>query len=331
MSDYRMKLVNSIEASLLTVVDPETREKVMRKVMTVLNDYEVTERETGLVVYDDANARIIKRYCACLKVNGMSPNTIYQYRRCLERFTEFIGNRPLVEVGVYEIRCYLAAEMERVSETTTENTRSNLSTFYQWLTTEEVIPKNPCAAVKPIKCEEKEKKAFDAVEMDAIRFACRTQKERAIVEVLASSGVRAAELCHLDISDIDFAEKTFRVRCGKGKKSRTTYIDDVAKTHLQMYLKGRPEDGEVLFYNLHHKRLGTGGLRVILNSIAERAKVSTVHPHRFRRTLATNLAKSGMPIQEIQRILGHSNINTTMRYVCLDDTQVQMSYRKHIA
>lgn len=331
MSDYRTKLVNSIEASLLTVVDPQTREKVMRKVMVVLNDYEVTERVTDLVAYDDTNTRIINRYCACLKVNGMSPKTIYQYRRLLERFADFICNQPMVEVGVYEIRCYLATEMERVSEATVENTRSYLSSFYQWLTVEELIQKNPCAAIKPIKCEKKEMKAFNAVEMDAIRFACRTQKERAIVEVLASSGVRADELCSLDVSDIDFSEKVVHVRCGKGKKSRQTYIDDVAKTHLLMYLRSRPENCEALFCNYQHKRLCTGGLRVILNTIAERAEVLKVHPHRFRRTLATNLAKSGMPIQEIQRILGHSNINTTMRYVCLDDTQVQVSYRKHIA
>ena len=331
MSDYRKEFIESVERSLVETLDPATLDIIVRKVMKALGDYEITKRTTELAVYDDANERMLKRYLATLLVEGKSQKTIYSYRRDLTRFFDFVG-KPYTKVGPYDIRYYLGSEKERgIKNSTIERTRSVIHSLFSWLTVEDEIPKNPCAAVKRIKVQEEERLAFSAVDMDAMRHTCKTPRERALIELLASSGVRVSEACNLNVSDIDFNTMEVHVRHGKGGKSRTTYISDVAKLHLQMYLRTRNENCDALFCNHQHKRLGDDGIRLILDKISERSGVSNVHPHRFRRTLATNLVASGMPIQEVQRILGHSNINTTMRYVCLNDQKVKSSYRQHIA
>lgn len=331
MSDCRNELMQSIEAALLLVSDPEEREDATRKILCLLNDYEVTKRCTDLTVYDDANDRIIKRYAACMSVDGKSQRTIEGYVRQIRRFAEFTGLR-LTDAGIYDLRYYLACEKERgVSDRTLENSRSYLSTFYQWLAAEEIIPKNPCANLKPIKYTDKERKAFSAVELDALRHACSTLKERALIEMLVSTGARVSELTEMDMPDIDMATMSVHIRHGKGGKERTTYMTEVARLHLKKYLLSRGDNSSALFTGRSGDRITTGGVRFILREIGTRAGVETVHPHRFRRTFATNLASRGMPIQDIQRLLGHTNINTTMHYVCLDDTKVKVSYQQYIA
>ena len=331
MSDYRNDIVKSVEQSLITALDPDTIRTVSNKLLCILGDYEITKRCTDIVVYDDTNDRIIKRYLACLSVDGLSKNTIYAYRRSLIRFFDFIG-RPYNEIGVYDIRYYLASEKERgISDTTVETTRATLSAFFQWLTNEDMIEKNPCTLIKPIKCQDAEKFPFSAVELDALKHACKNQKERAIVELLVSSGIRVSELSNMDVSDIDFSGLAVHVRNGKGGKDRTTFMTDVARMHLQKYLLTRTDNSTALFTNKNHSRIRSGGIRFILKELGERANVSNVHPHRFRRTFATGLASRGMPIQEIQKLLGHSDINTTLTYVRSNGEKIKASYRQFIA
>ena len=196
---------------------------------------------------------------------------------------------------------------------------------------DDVIQTNPVAKLKPIKYADEIRKAFSEIEIDALRFACKSKKERAIVEVLLSTGVRVSELSSMLTTDIDLNMMTVHVVHGKGSKERTTYITPVAAKHLKAYLNDRKETGTALFYNKNHEPLNSGGIRVILNTIAKRANVNDVHPHRFRRTFATNLSKRGMEIQEIQKLLGHSNINTTMVYIAVDQTKVATSYRRFTA
>lgn len=331
MSDYRNQLMQSIEAAMLQVSDPEEREIVTRKILCALNDYEIMKRCTDLTIYDDLNDRLIKRYCACLSVDGKSQKTIYAYARQIRRFAEYTGLR-LTDVGVYDIRYYLACEKERgISDRSVENTRSYLSAFYQWLTAEEIIPKNPCMNLKPVKYTDKERKAFSAVEIDALRHACKTAKERALIEMLISTGVRVSELTGMDVSDINMADLSVHVRHGKGRKERITYTTEVAKLHLQKYLLARRDTSSALFCSNSGTRISADSVRIALKKIGSRAGVDNVHPHRFRRTFATGLAARGMAVQEIQRLLGHTNINTTMRYICMDDTKVRASYQQYIA
>ena len=327
----RNRLIQTIENELVGRLEPETFDFVIGKVITALSDFEVIERCTEIIPYDNENDRIVKRYLACLMVDGKSGKTIDQYKRTACKFADFIG-KNYREIDVYDIRYYLACEKERgVSDRTLENTRANLSAFFQWLSLEEMIQKNPCMNIKPIKYKDEVKLPFSDVELDAIRSACKSLKERALVEVLITSGVRVSELASMKIGDIDFQSLSVHVRYGKGNKERLTFINNVAKTHLQKYLLARKETITALFCNGKHDPLNAGGVRYILKEIEKRSGVTNVHPHRFRRTFATSLANRGMKVQEIQKLLGHSNISTTMEYVCTDDRKIKNSYEQFIA
>lgn len=330
--DYRQNLVSSIEESIINYLDRETADVITGKIIQILGDYEITKRSTEIVVYDDVNERLVKRYCASLLVDGKSNNTICAYQITLKKFIEFI-QKDLTKIGVYDIRYFLACEKERgVSNRSLENTRANLSAFFQWLTLEEEIPKNPCLNIKPIKYKDEVRKAFSEVEIDQLRSACRNSRERALVEFLLATGVRVSELSNMNVADVDFDKMTVHVRHGKGAKERITYISDVAVSHLRKYLLARKDSNEALFCSAKYRnRTGVDGIQYALRTIGKRAGVSNVHPHRFRRTFATMLANRGMKVQEIQKLLGHSSLATTMEYVVVDHTKIQASYKQYIA
>lgn len=327
-SDIRMQFIRQVEEAAV-VLSPEQQEYMIHSITKILAQYEVTERCTDLVTVDPTNERIRKRYCACLMIDGKSEKTIYQYRRTLIRLEDAL-EKPYTDMGVYDIRFFLACEKDRgISNVSLENLRANLSAFFQWMSIEEIIPKNPLAAVKPIKCKKEIKKAFADTEIDALRSSCKTLKERALIEFLLSSGVRVEECALMNVTDIDFAGLSVHVRHGKGNKERVTYITSVCAMHLKRYLMSRSESGEALFYNRRHQRMEPGGVRFILKQLEDRAGVENVHPHRFRRTFATGLAARGMDIQEIQKLLGHSSIETTLKYVCVDEEKVRASYKRY--
>lgn len=243
-----------------------------------------------------------------------------------------VAQKHYTEVTVYDIRLFLALQKSNgVSNRTLENTRANLNAFFAWMAKEDLIPKSPSANIPPIKFVDKVRLPFSSVEIDALRFACKTTKERAIIELLLASGARVSELTALKIGDINFDTMAVQIRKGKGGKARTTYINHLAKTHLLKYLMERKDTGDYLFYNKKHEPLNAGGVRFILNSIAERADIENVHPHRFRRTFASGMASRGMDIQEIRKLLGHSSLNTTLKYIHTSDEQVHTSYLKYSA
>ena len=284
MSDYRDQFLQTVQQMLVPIIDDSTLVGVISDKITIaLNDYEITERCTELVPLDSINEKLIKRYCACLAVDGKSEKTIYQYRRSITLLSDFL-NKPFPEMKTYDIRFYLATEKERgISERSLENTRANLSAFFQWLTMDEVIEKNPMLRIKPIKYDDEIKEAFSDVEIDKLRTACISDKERALIEFLLSTGVRVTELCEMNVTDIDMRNLTVHVRHGKGGKERFTYTTAVAAEWLNRYLLNRQElTSNYLFCNANHERIRSGGIRFILNRIAKRAGVSNVHPHRFR-------------------------------------------------
>lgn len=329
--DCKVDLIRAVQERILPTLGMEAAELVEAALTVELEKYNVTERCTDLVPYDDENQRILKRYLACLMIDGKSEKTIKAYRRTIIKMTECL-QKKYVEIGPYDIRLFLAYEKSRgVSNATLENTRANLSAFFQWLTVEELVDKNPCMNIKPIKCPDKERFPLSSVELDALRMACKGTRERAMIELLVSSGVRVSELTGLDVEDISLPNLEVHVKNGKGGKDRTTYINEVARTHLSRYLKEHGITSGSLFLNGKGSRLNPGGVRFILNQIAKRAGVENVHPHRFRRTFATSLADRGMQVQEIMRLLGHTNINTTMEYVSMSDDRIRISYKQYTA
>lgn len=329
--DYRQKLMDTFRESLVAEFDTDQIEYATRKLMLALNDYEVTKRTTDVIVYDDANERIIKRYLACLVIDGKSEKTVAQYKRSVVALLDTV-QKNITDITTNDIRYYLAVEKEKgVSNRTLENYRANLSAFFTWLNAEEIIPNNPCARIKPIKYANEVRKPFSDTDIDALRFACSSVKQRAILELLLSSGIRVNEMSTMLVSDIDFGAMTVLVRNGKGNKQRVTYINDVAAFYLRKYLAERNDDGPYLFYNKDHEPIATGGVRFILRDLGKKSGIDDVHPHRFRRTFATRLAKRGMIVQEIQKLLGHSNINTTLVYVYADDEHIKASYKQYSA
>ena len=331
MADYKEQLIKKVSESLVEVLSKEQIEKVSEELIRSLKEYDVTKSETQIVPYSGENEAILKRFCACLMVEGKSEKTIAQYRRTAVKLFK-TAQRNYTEMGVYDIRMFLALEKQRgISNRTLENQRANLSSFFQWMTKEEIIQKNPCMNITPIKYADKVRTPFSTLEIAALKEACTKSKDRAIVELLLSSGLRVSEMTNIKLCDLDFNTLSIHVTKGKGNKERTVYMSELARKYLIKYIESRNVQGEYLFYNLKKNPLNAGGVRYILNELAKKAHVTNVHPHRFRRTLASDLAKRGMSIQDIKKILGHSDINTTMEYVYTSDEQAHASYLRFSA
>lgn len=332
MSDHKSQLLQQAEIAFSQIMSDEDRATAIDALTAILADYNVTKAVTDLVAYEGINEALIKQYCACLLIEGKSKNTVREYKRRIEDLCRTV-HKPCSQMNAFDIRYYLAEKKQTgVENRTLENYRANLSAFFQWLTKEDLIQKNPCANIQPIKYIDKVRLPFSSVEIDSLRFACDNDFDRAMIEVFLSTGVRVSELIALKVSDIDFNNKSVHVRNGKGGKERTVYMSDLARAHLQTYLSKRGSFADVLFINRYGQPFNSRrSIAMRLDKLSERSGVDNVHPHRFRRTFATGLASRGMDIQEIKKLLGHSNINTTLEYVYTSDEQVKASYEKFIA
>lgn len=322
--DYRNDFLQSVKLMLMESADPEV---IYSKIAVLLDKYELTERVTDLVPSDNENAELLKMYFSAIIIDGKAQTTIELYSHELKRFLMHFGGKHIKELTTFDVRSYLAKrKLDGISNRTLDTIRTIVSAFFGWLSDEEYIEKNPCKSIKPIKYQREMELPFSTVEMDKLRSVCKKYKERALLEFLLASGVRVTELCMLDVSDIDFMKNRVHIRHGKGDKERYTYLTDLAKEHLLKYLNGRTDGA--LFIPQRGDRYEKGGIRYVLRTLGKRCGVENVHPHRFRRTFATQLASRGMQVQEIQKLMGHSNINTTMVYVALSDADIQYAYKK---
>lgn len=290
-------------------------------------DFSITEKTTAIVPYaDETNTKILKQYIATKLLEGKSKKTMDLYGRRLELFFRAV-NKPYTEVTKNDIKAYLAVFASSGRSTSYVDTiRSILGAFFNWLADEDYLEKSPSKAVKPIKQHKKIPEPFSQVDLDCIRNACDTVKKRMLVEMLLSSGARVAELVGLDRSDVDFERRRIHIRHGKGDKERFTYFSPVASVYLRKYLEARKDDGEFLIANNRGERITEHGVEQVLRDLGKAAGVKKVHPHRFRRTLATTLAKRNMAIQKIKELLGHEDISTTMRYIRVTQEDVANAY-----
>lgn len=286
----------------------------------ILEQAEIKDSET-----DDC----LGAFISAKQIEGRSPKTIERYEYIIGKMLGTVSV-PTNRISVYHLRQYLSEMKESgLSDRTLEGIRSVFSSYFGWLQKEGLISKNPCANLGPIKYMKKVRLPFSDVELHKIKEACKNKRDLAIVYFLLSTGCRISEVCGLNRESVDF-EKKECVVLGKGNKERKVYIDNVTALILQRYLKGRHDTSEALFAGKGTDRMKPGGIRKLLNGIGERAGVENVHPHRFRRTLATNLINRGMTIQEVANILGHENVNTTMTYVFVDQANVHNSYERCI-
>lgn len=271
---------------------------------------------------------LLEYYLDAMRVEGKSPKTIKQYRYVLRRTLTEVGI-PCQRITVHHLRSWLAKEQARgISDSTLENDRQQFIAFWGWMRRENLVDRDPTVNLGKIKCAKKRRPAYSDVELEKIHESCECTRDRAIVAFLESTGCRVSEMTQLNRDEVDLTRRVCTVR-GKGNKERLVYIDQVTAMLIERYLAERTDDCPALFMGRAGIRLEPDGVRVMLNKVAARAGVEHVHPHRFRRTLATNLTRHGMPLQEVAEILGHEKVDTTMRYVVIDNEDVEHSYRRY--
>lgn len=238
---------------------------------------------------------------------------------------------PLARIGINDIREYFTAEKERgIADSTLEGYREVYSSVFGWLHKEELIKKNPMANLPSIKCQQKVRLPYSNTDLEVIKEHCECIRDKAIVCFLYATGARIDEVCRLNRDDVNLKELEATV-LGKGNKERTVYIDEVAAMMVERYLAERTDDNPALFVGRFKpwKRIHPGGVRAMLKRLEKSSGIENIHPHRFRRTLTTNLIDHGMTIQEVAAILGHSNIETTMKYVYSRKANVKNNYKKY--
>lgn len=322
--DAKVSFMNQMEKKLQTEITMDSMMKVMTVVADVMEGFEMRETLINMNQNDD----LLDCYLDALKVQGRSEKTIHRYRYIIKRMMEEVGVHTR-QITVYHLRNYLAKMQDRgTADSTTEGVRQILSAYFNWLQRESLIDRNPTANLGAIKCAKKKKKTFTEVDLDNLKSNCACERDKAIICFLSATGCRVSEATGLNRQDIDFNGMQCVVH-GKGNKERTVFLDPVAATMLNKYLSERNDNNPALFVGKRHERLTPSGVREMMRKLALRSGVDHVHPHKFRRTLATDLARHGMPIQQISSILGHDKIDTTMTYVMQNDEDIKYSYRRY--
>ena len=329
--DLREQIIQKIMQALDGRTDAGTADIVQDILIIELNNYEIQERCTDVALADDSADRMLKKFLATKRIEGIAESTLLRYAEENKKLIRFLG-KPLYEVSTYDIRFYLSYRREnsgkKLGNRTLDGMRRCYSSFFSWLSAEGLIGRNPCAAIKQIKYRKEVKKPYSAAEMEKLRRACGNKRDLALLDFLYCTGCRVSEVARLNIDDIDFENMECTV-LGKGNKERTVYLSEVAAMNLGEYLASREDGNEALFTGKGTERLGKNGIEVLLKRLGKRAGVINVHPHRYRRTLATNLLDRGMNIQDVAVILGHADLKTTQVYCYISQKNVKNAYSKY--
>lgn len=280
-----------------------------------------------------SNQEYLEMFLNAKKIEGCSDRTIDYYRVTVTRMFQDIKD-PIRKITTEQIREYLVnyQGINNCGKTTVDNIRRNISSFFSWLEEEDYILKSPMRRIHKIKTTKTVKNIITDEEIEKIRDECSCKRDLAMVDLLYSTGIRVGELVGLNVEDINFNDRECVV-LGKGDKERKVYFDAKTKIHLQEYLDERSDDNKALFVTLDapHNRLKISGVEIRLRELGRSLNIDKVHPHKFRRTMATRAIDKGMPVEQVQKILGHSQIDTTMRYAIVNQSNVKESHRKFIA
>ena len=279
------------------------------------------------------NCEYMNMFLAAKKIEGCSKRTLQFYRVTIEKMLSMV-EIPLQKMTTEVLRKYLAdyQNLNNCSKVTIDNIRRNLSSFFSWLEEEDYILKSPMRRIHKIKTGTIVKEIISDESMEKLRDHCKEARDLAMIDLLFSTGIRVGELVNLDISDINFEARECVVY-GKGDKERKVYFDARTKVHLQSYLKQRTDQNAALFVTLskQYKRLKISGVEIRLRQMGRILNIERIHPHKFRRTVATRAIDRGMPIEQVQKLLGHSQIDTTMQYAMVNQDNVKNSHKKYIA
>lgn len=327
------KLLENVINEMLPHLSQEQVEHLNNVLYVNFHGVEVVEQCTELTATGtDGDEAKIRMFVASKKAVNRQTETLKQYSREIYNMLDFLGKR-LEDITGMDLRYYYGVMRERrgIKMSTMQTRLHYLSSFWDFLITEELVHSNPVKKVGLLKLEKTIKKPYAAEEMEALRVNCMTLRDRALVEFLYSTGVRVSELVSLNVGDIEMGKQELTVY-GKGSKERKTYLTDGAKFYLRRYLQERGANpDEPLFVTLDnpHNRLTVAGVQYMLRQLGKRADVKNVHPHRFRRTIATDLLSRGMPIEQVKEFLGHEKLDTTMIYCTVKTESVRASHRKY--
>jgi len=321
-----------IEQEMLQVLNNEQMDILHKVLEQAFLGKEI--RRTEVVKRDDhdLNEEILQAFLAAKRVEGCSEKSIEYYRTTLVSMIKKI-NKPVKQITTEDLRSYLSEyqQQRKATKVTIDNIRRISSSFFSWLEDENYIIKSPARRIHKIRTGTTVKETYTDEELELMRDYCEHIRDLAIIDVLASTGMRVGELITLNKQDIDFIKRECIV-LGKGNKERKVYFDARAKIHLKKYLEQRKDNNPALFVTLNQPcdRLKISGVEIRLRELGKKLNINKVHPHKFRRTLATKAIDKGMPIEQVQVLLGHAKIDTTLQYAMVNQNNVKLAHQKYI-
>lgn len=326
------KLITQIQVRMASALNMEQLEELRRVLTNAFYGVDITEKEAIEPTDATDNGGMLDVFIAAKRIEGCSDKSLKYYTFTVRQMLNSMG-KHFREISTDDLRGYLANyQKDRgSSKVTIDNMRRIFSSFFGWLEDEDYILKSPVRRIHKIKTDKPIKETISDEGLELLRDACDEIRDLAIVDLLASSGMRVGELVNLNRGDMNFHERECVV-LGKGGSERMVYFDARTKIHLLNYLESRDDNNPALFVSLNqpYERLLVGGVETRLRKIGKRADLKKVHPHKFRRTLATRAIDKGMPIEQVQRLLGHVKIDTTMHYAMVNQSNVKNSHRKFI-
>lgn len=325
----RQKLIQTVVTDMLSYLNNAQVEKLQEVLLHTLWDYDISLSDGKT---KEQEQDLLALFLAAKRIEGCSEKSLKYYQATTQAMLDGIG-KPIKEIVTEDIRQYLTNyQRERhSSRVTIDNIRRILSSFFSWLEDEDYILKSPVRRIHKVKTASNVKETYSDETLELMRDSCSEMRDLAMIDLLASTGMRVGELVLLNRDDVDFAERECVV-FGKGDKERMVYFDARTKLHLQDYLESRSDDNPALIVSLKapFNRLSIGGVETRLRELGRQLGVHKVHPHKFRRTLATMAIDKGMPIEQLQQLLGHKRIDTTLQYAMVKQSNVKLAHRKYI-
>ncbi len=327
------QIINNILRTMQTSLSNAQLLQLQTVLRRELSEMDITPQDSRQECDETTNEQLLTMFLDAKRVEGCSEKTIRYYETTLKKLFTGLGI-PMVQARTEDLRTYLSEYRQRTdcSKSNIDNLRRIFSSFFSWLEDEDLILKSPVRRIHKVKSEKQVKETYSDETLEALRDGCTCLRDLAMVDLLASTGIRVSELVRLNRADIDFEGRECVV-FGKGSKERPVYFDARTKVHLKNYLESRCDNNPALFVTLQnpHRRLEISGVEIRVRELGRRLSVGRVHPHKFRRTLATRAIDKGMPVEQVQRLLGHAKIETTMEYAMVDQGNVKQSHRKYLS
>lgn len=326
-------LINQIQMEMSGVLNNAQRQKLCDVLEHCFFNLDVVALDNENFIQSKSNLILKEEFLSAKQIEGCSLRSISYYGSTLDNLIKNL-QKPFNQVETEDLRVYLSEYQKRnnASKQTIDNIRRILSSFFTWLEDEDYILKSPVRRIHKIKTTKQVKETYSDEALERLRDNCKCIRDLAIIDILSSTGMRVGELVKLNRIDVDFVNRECVV-LGKGSKERIVYFDARTKLHLQNYLNSRKDENEALFVSLlePHNRLEIAGVEIMLRKLGRSLEINKVHPHKFRRTLATRAIDKGMPIEQVQKLLGHQKIDTTMEYAIVDQQNVKNSHKKYLS